>query len=277
MDYLFEYQHYSYYKCNDCDTVSTHPIPSKDVIENHYSKKFQGGNYSLIREYSTQYMRVYNGFCDLIEKKLASKGQNLNGKKVLDIGCFTGEFLQVIDSKGGDVFGLELQPDAVEIANSKFPGRIFKADVFSNDFPTIKYDIITMFGLIEHVVDPIRLLKQANELLNPGGLIVIQTPDSSSMIARIMGKFWFCYAPIEHIHIFSRKSIIHILSNMDNQNIEIKQHWKILPIAYVFNQFQNFGPEFEKMLKPLKFILNKLKIPLPFYGGEMIVTAFKQE
>ena len=275
MVHIFDYMSYGYVKCDKCEIVSTDPIPSKKIIEKHYLKKFETGNYSLIREYSSEYMNIYEGFADKIEKHLEEKSQFLSNKKVLDIGCFTGDFLDAISRRGADVYGLELQQEAIEIANKKFPSKVFKADVFSNDFPDLKYDIITLFGLIEHVVDPIKLLNRANQLLNPGGIIVLQTPNSSSLFATIMKKYWFCYAPVEHIHVFSKKSMDQILKGMSFKNINISQHWKKLPIAYIFSQLQNFGPEFAKILRPFKFILEKIKLSFPLYAGEMFIIADK--
>ncbi len=63
---------------------------------------------------------------------MASQGKSLQGNSVLDIGCFTGEFLELLQDKGADVFGLELQTEAVDIANQKLPGKVYEADFFGH-------------------------------------------------------------------------------------------------------------------------------------------------
>jgi hypothetical protein len=105
---------------------------------------------------------------------------------------------------------------------------------------------------------------------------MVQTPNSASHLAQIMKQYWPPYSPIEHIHLFSRKSLEYALRENGFENITFKSHWKKLPIGYVYNMFSNFGPEFYSMLKPLDDTLNKSTQKLPFFIGEMIVTATKK-
>ncbi len=275
---IFSYRDYRYYRCCDCGLVSTYPLPDPATLDSHYAKKFRDGNYQLLQAYSEQYKMVYEGFVNILTAELQSRGQALQDKKILDIGCFTGEFLELLQQRGADVYGLELQSEAVDIAGRKLPGRIFKADVFSNDFPQIPCDIVTLMGVIEHVTDPVKLLQRSTALLKEGGILLLQTPDSSSLFARITGKFWPPYAPVEHIHLFSRKSIENLLKELGYINIEFMPHWKRLPISYVYNMFQNFGPEFHRLFGPLYNLLPLFvtRSLLPFYVGEMIVVAQKK-
>lgn len=195
---------------------------------------------------------------------------------MLDIGCFTGEFLEELQREKADVYGLELQKNAANIANKKMPGKIYLVDVMSYKFPQIKYDVITLLGVIEHVSDPIKLIAKSIQLLKNGGTLMIQTPNSSSFLAKIMGKFWPPYSPIEHIHIFGEKSLKITFEKCDLHNIYFKSDWKLMPIWYVYNSFNYFGPEFYKILKLLNPILKNSRIVLPFYIGETIVVASKK-
>lgn len=273
----FAYRGYQYFKCTSCGLVTTYPYPDHLEIEAHYAKKFDNGNYSLLRTFSKEYLLVYNKFAEIIEQKLKFSQKEVGGIKILDIGCFTGDFLEILNEKGADVYGLELQDRAVEIANMKLPGRVYKADVMSNDFPALEFDVVSLFGLIEHVVDPIKLLKRSSELLKKDGLIILQTPDSNSFMAKIMGKYWPPYAPIEHIHLFTRKSLELKLHELGFKNISIIPHYKKLPIKYVFNMLQNFGPEFYRLFKPIFSIIPQSisQKGITFYIGEIIVTAQK--
>jgi hypothetical protein len=96
-------------------------------------------------------------------------------------------------------------------------------------------------------------------------------------MAKAMKQYWPPYAPVEHIHLFSRKSLKHVLGTLGLTTVNVKQHWKFLPIDYVFNMFQNFGPEFHRLLLPVyKFVPRAITgRSLPFYGGEMVLLARK--
>jgi 2-polyprenyl-3-methyl-5-hydroxy-6-metoxy-1,4-benzoquinol methylase len=272
---IFTYREYKYYRCPNCGQVSTYPLPSTSQIREHYARKFHAGNYHLYREFLDEYKTVYRGFVDVLRRDFSARGFNLYGKSVLDVGCFTGEFLELMRDEGCAITGLELQKDAVRLANMKLHGRVFASDVMSDNFPHQKFDIVTLLGVIEHVTDPIKLLHRSFQLLKPGGLIMIQTPNSGSLLAHLAGKYWPPYAPIEHIHLFSHNSLDSALQSQGAISVQFQQHWKTLPLSYIYQQFQNFGPEFYRMLKPFQGIFLNYHVAIHVYGGEMIMLARK--
>lgn len=274
-EFIFSYQNFQYYRCYNCQFVSTYPYPTTEVIINYYKKKSKKEKYEQSGKYSQRHKLVYTKYVKILKERLWDKNETLQGKKVLDIGCFTGEFLEAIQKENADVYGLELQSDAARIANNKIPGKIIQADVMTYKFPQMKYDIITLLGVAEHVTNPIRLFTKSFQLLKKDGILMIQTPDSSSFLARTMKKFWPPYSPIEHIHLFSRKSLNHALEKCGFHSISFQADWKKLPVWYVYNNFNYFGPEFYRILKPLHPFLNNSRFVLPFYIGETIVTTSK--
>src|SRR5205823_8198815 len=188
-----------YRRCSRCGLLTSEPLPSPGQIEEHYRRKFRRGNYELVRRYAPEYLRIHAQIADWMNTKA--------GDRVLDIGCFTGDLLEVLAARGADVHGVELQEEAVAIANTRLPGRVFQADVFGNAFPPGPYEAIAMMGLIEHVLDPRSLIKRSAQLMTAEGRLFIQTPDAGSAIARLLRGLWPPLAPIEHIHLFSARSI----------------------------------------------------------------------
>lgn len=275
---IFSYKKFTYYKCIVCKLVSTYPLPTNQIIKKHYTKQFRKGNYKLLKDFSAQYNIIYLDFIERLEKELQKNNKLLNNIKVLDIGCFTGNFLILMNKKGADVYGIELQKKAVELANKKLPGKIYEIDVMEGKFPPHKYDVITLLGVIEHVKDPLLLIDKSSKLLRKGGLLMIQTPNSSSFLAHTLKKFWPPYTPIEHIHIFGTESIKTALKKTGFEIISINPHWKRLPIKYVYEMLQIFGQEFHNILKPMEILIKKLPNNLffPFYVGEMIIIAKKK-
>lgn len=270
---------YQYYSCKGCGLLSTYPTPEVSDIEEHYSRRFEHGNYRLAQEFMAYYLAVYKGYVRQLEKRSKENGLCLRGSKILDIGCFTGELLELLRDKGSDVYGLELQHKAREIANSKLHGRVFKADVCSTNFPQEEFDMILMMGVIEHAADPIRLLTQAVRFLKPGGLLMLQTPASDSVMAKIMGRYWPPCAPIEHIHLFSVRSLRLLLGDLGLEDIEVRRHWKKLPIAYLCNNMEFFGRRIYNKLRPCFRLLPGFisRTSVPFYIGEVVVLAGKKE
>jgi 2-polyprenyl-3-methyl-5-hydroxy-6-metoxy-1,4-benzoquinol methylase len=275
---LFSYQSHDYFRCSACGLVSTYPYPSEAKILEHYTKGFDEGNYYRLRTWSAQYMRIYKGMAVFLKQSMAAYGLALEGAKVLDIGCFTGDFIEVLDGESAEAYGIELQSRAVEIANERFPGRVYQTDVFDRTLPTSQFDVISMLGLIEHVTEPVNLLRRVTDILKPGGVLLIQTPNSGSLLASMMRQFWPPYAPIEHIHLFSRHSLETALLQLGIGQLHFRPHWKWLPVGYVYNNFQNFGPEFFRLAAPFFRVFGRIinNWRLPFYGGEMLIAGRKQ-
>jgi len=250
------------------------PIPSGGQITEHYQKRYLNGNYELIRKYDTEYQAVYNQFLSLVIEHCGAP-KNL---KLLDVGCFTGRFLDAAKEAGFITYGVEYQDEAANIANKKHEDRIFCGPIEKYPRNSVgQFDVITLFGVIEHVTSPDTTLQIVAELLKPEGVMIIQTPNTKSAISKLLGKLWPAYAPIEHIYYFSYTNIRKILETNGFETIQTIRHWKKLPIAYVYNQFRNFGPEFYRLFSKVMPLISKkvMSWRLPFYGGEMIVVARK--
>lgn len=276
---IFSKKKYSYYKCVECGLVSTLPIPDKKTIVKHYRNNFNSGNYFSAREYSDYYMWIYNNFVEIILSELKKHGiKSIKNFKVLDIGCFTGDFLSILKKKGAKVYGLELQSEAVEIARKKLKTK----NIFSSpkDFkgPKGSFDLITLQGLIEHVEDPLELIKFCSSQIKKGGFIMIQTPNAGSLFSRLLKRYWPPYAPVEHIHFFDRKGLSSLLKTEGFEVTYYKNHWKKMPINYLYNNLHIFGTELLPLVNPFYKILPSFlkKRSVYFYVGEMIVMARKK-
>ncbi|MCK5541121.1 MAG: class I SAM-dependent methyltransferase [Desulfobacterales bacterium] len=268
----FIYSDTEFYECTKCKLVRTLPFPQLGEIREHYKNKFEKGNYSTIHSSMDMYIYLYRTYIDLIKNYSGA----LSGKKILDVGCFTGDFLDLALKENAETYGIELQEDAAQISNKKHYGRILNCQFNDAAFDKT-FDIVTLFGLIEHVTTPEILLENISSWMKSESLLIIQTPNAGSFWSSILGKFWPPYAPVEHIHYFSAKNIKQFLEKYNYTVLKVKPHIKKLSIEYVYTMFQNFGPEFYILLKPFYWVLPKFlkKLKLPFYGGEMLIVAKK--
>ena len=138
--------------------------------------------------------------------------------RILDIGCGPGWLLSAIDS-AWEKEGVEISKYAATIA-SQF-AKIHNCsieDFTSND----KFDVITMHHVIEHIHNPIDIIKKVHGLLNDGGIFIIGTPDFDSAMARRFGsKFRLLHDP-SHVSLFSNDSMHRFLrtNGFDVYNVE---------------------------------------------------------
>lgn len=129
--------------------------------------------------------------------------------KLLDVGCGWGEFLQRMETRGWTVEGVDFDEKAVENARSKgltvHCGRL--ADL---RFADASFDAVTMSHLIEHVHDPLALLKESYRILRPQGRLVVVTPNSLSYGHRLFRHNWRGLEPPRHLHIFNRAALTNL-------------------------------------------------------------------
>ena len=108
---------------------------------------------------------------------------------------------------------------------------------------------------------------------------MIQTPNAGSLFAKVMGRRWPPFAPVEHIHYFSKTNVTQLLHKYHLRKVNVRAHVKRLTLNYIFAMFRNFGPEFQVLFRPFMVILpNWLRnCRFPAYIGEMIITAKRIE
>ena len=113
---LFSQGEFLYVRCPQCHHVSTTPYPTASQIKQHYSEGFQKGNYQVARKYSDIYVSNMNKFMSLVESSLRKRSTSIKDISVLDMGCFTGDFLCKMDIFVPNIDHAVLQQYRVEFA-----------------------------------------------------------------------------------------------------------------------------------------------------------------
>ena len=122
--------------------------------------------------------------------------------RLLDVGCGNGDLLVQMRSLGWSVEGIEV--DAAAAGTARARGlEVRQGELFHQQYPADSFDAVTMSHLIEHVYDPVALLQEARRVLKPTGTLIVLTPNSQSMGARLYGRDWRGWEPPRHLHIFN--------------------------------------------------------------------------
>ena len=152
--------------CNHCGFVKQINLPfsTEDEFDKFYSEKYLPIN----KEYDC---RDYKG--DLASEKKVFNNLKLSGSKsVLDIGCGTGALVDICRKAGIDAYGCELVKYHYAPENPYIYFRKFE----SIHFPTDKFEKIVCCDVVEHVLDPIKFLKEIYRVLSPSGRCYIELP-----------------------------------------------------------------------------------------------------
>lgn len=95
--------------------------------------------------------------------------------RLLDVGCGTGAWLDVVKTHTDDFLGVDTSEEALEFCRSRGHTSLLRADATSIPRPAGSFELLTALGVIEHVDDDQAFLDEARRLLAPGGLMVLMT------------------------------------------------------------------------------------------------------
>jgi len=266
---LISYHKFSYVRCNACGLVSTSPLPTASEISNFYEQKSKGGNYAQFQEDTERQKRDI--FKSYLKKFQSVTGLSIKDKAVLDVGCFNGFSLSAIKEFGGVPFGVELQKEAAMEAASRFPGQVLQGD--ASDFAKFqrKFDVITMSDVIEHLVNPFEVISQLRQGLATGGYLILTTPNTQSVMCRLLGKLWPSYTPIHHIHLFNQANLAEALRQRGFEIAAVTPLWKKLSLGYVKGILPHLSPSLGRIAQLIPKFLDRVTCPLN--GGEMYLIA----
>jgi 2-polyprenyl-3-methyl-5-hydroxy-6-metoxy-1,4-benzoquinol methylase len=123
-------------------------------------------------------------------------------ESLLDVGCGNGQFIARMRSFGWKVSGID--PDPAAVGYGQRQGLNIRSGTVSDLPATDRYDVITLSHVIEHVADPVDLLRECRDRLRPGGgRLIIITPNINSLGHRVFGKYWRGLEVPRHFVLFS--------------------------------------------------------------------------
>tara|TARA_B100001996_G_C18609899_1_gene573252 strand:+ start:140 stop:1123 length:984 start_codon:yes stop_codon:yes gene_type:complete len=236
-EFLFYKNGGKYVKCKNCELIYLNPCFGDTHLENYY-KGMHSMQSATIKNESEFYVKIYSYGLESINKFVKKKN-----KKILDIGCSNGLFLDIAKKNSWETFGIELNKKEYLISQKNH--RVENTSVLNlNKAFNNKFDTICMWDVIEHVKDTNNLLKIIKRSLNKGGLFFFQTPNVNSLAARIMHEKSNVFDGIEHTNLFNDKNV---------NIIAKKNKFKLIKI--------------ESVISEIPIISNYLDYLDPYYGG----------
>jgi 2-polyprenyl-3-methyl-5-hydroxy-6-metoxy-1,4-benzoquinol methylase len=235
-------------KKNEYGFFQIDPTPTPDEIKKFYAEHFYSENYKFFNDSSFEvqssdkeffegiWSDFYNNFIE-INNKLENNGS------LLDIGCGMGLAMQFFKKKGFNTFGFDPSEKAVEYCKKNglevIHAGLDGIDVFENK----KFDVVTLFNVLEHLPDPKKTINQIREVLSDKGILMIDVPNDFNdfQIAANenlkLDEYWV-NAPC-HLNYFSKDSLVNLL---ESSGFKIK----ICQSSFPLEMFLLFGDNYIK-------------------------------
>ncbi|MBQ0735358.1 class I SAM-dependent methyltransferase [Aquimarina celericrescens] len=194
----------------DYDMLITSPKPNDDVLGKYYESKDYISHTDAKRSLFEKLYHVVKSYSLRKKVKLISRLNNGPGE-LLDIGAGTGDFLVEAKKWGWNIFGTEPNSQAKKLAEQKEIGLASETSNYQNQ----KFDVITMWHVLEHVPNLQNQIIELRRLLKPNGHLIIAVPNFKSYDAKYYNSFWAAYDVPRHLWHFSKKSIQKLFSEKD--------------------------------------------------------------
>jgi 2-polyprenyl-3-methyl-5-hydroxy-6-metoxy-1,4-benzoquinol methylase len=204
----------------------TSPKPEESNLSKYYESDAYISHTDSSKSLIDKIYQIVKNYTIRKKVKLIASLQT-EGASILDIGCGTGDFLAAAKNKGWSVVGIEPNENAknlaikkVNTAHTKVSSFYKNIEAFLKDKGDEKFDVITMWHVLEHVYNLEDYIRNLEKLLKPNGSLLIAVPNYNSFDAKYYGKFWAAYDVPRHLWHFSQKSIAKLFGE---NNMEVIQ------------------------------------------------------
>lgn len=254
-------EHYTLAHCEACRHLFVAAGLDVEALKTAYEENYYtAGRTGDIgyRDYLADSAKRLCGFAQrlqVIERNVPRRG------RLLDFGCAVGFFVKVAVDAGWDAVGFETSSWAAAYGRDNF-GLTIMSDA-DGQCPSFgePFDVITLWDVLEHLSEPREVIASLTSRLKPGGLLALNTVDSSSYGARRAGPHWRHIVPPVHLQYFTRSSLARLLGDsgfrilsMKSQGVmltadrrrltlprilgaveELATHWRTRPLAHALH------------------------------------------
>jgi 2-polyprenyl-3-methyl-5-hydroxy-6-metoxy-1,4-benzoquinol methylase len=210
--YSFAAKAFEFDKCKDknCGHVYVNPMPTDGELEAYYAKDTSGlensDSWTMVKDYELS-PDVVQKFYEGNRIRFLKKKKYLNSETaVLDVGCSTGMFLRVLKDQGhNNLVGVDVSSEQIEHCRevNQIPAFQFLTDIPADQ----KFDLVSLYAVLEHVPNPLDLLEQSVKHLSKDGKLIVDVPNFRSLYRFFTRNHWLWLIPPIHLQYFSPRSM----------------------------------------------------------------------
>jgi SAM-dependent methyltransferase len=193
-------------RCRACSFVFLNPRPDIASISLLYPS-----DYSPYKPPRRRRRGVLRKLRDAVvgrgERTLSDRIPVTRGGKLLDYGCGAGAFVAQMRERGWDAMGMDFSPHAAAVARAEYGLKVIEGTLPHPAVAPGSLDAITLRMVLEHVHDPLALLRAASDTLRPGGWMYVCVPNLDAWGFRVFGGAWFPLRLPWHLAHFTQQTL----------------------------------------------------------------------
>lgn len=219
-DHSISGEHFDLYDCHGCGLRFTQNIPGPEKIGSYY----QSENYISHSDTKKGIInRLYHAAREYMLRNKQKLVQSLSTqRRLLDVGCGTGYFMNHMRQQGYEVLGVEVDEGARDFGIQHFGLDVRPPSELEAGTLPGKFDIISMWHVLEHVYEPKLYLQRLHELLADDGVLMIAVPNYQSLDGKKYAAHWAAYDVPRHLWHFSPKTLTNLAQEMGFKVVDKK-------------------------------------------------------
>ncbi len=249
-------------RCRRCDFQYVNPRLRGDLIFGAYS---EGDDHAYVSQMEAR-ERTFAGALAEIEQAAGGPG------RLLDVGTAAGAFVAAAAARGWDAQGCEPSAWLAQWGAAHYGITIRQGSVFEQPYAEGSFDVVTLWDVIEHTLNPREMLEHCRRLLKPGGLLVVNYPDIGSSIARVLGRRWLFLTSV-HLYYFDRRTMARMLETTGFTVERVRPHWQRLELDYILFRGATLSPLLSRTTRAAARGIGAGKVQVPYWLGQTFVLA----
>lgn len=199
--------------CDGCGIRHLDPMPSIEDAQALYSDDYFRNDSAIARGYE-DYLADSTNARATFRRRVSYLPHGAKHGRLLDVGAAAGFFVEQARQAGWDAEGLELNRWAAEYARDHLGLPVRQGSLEEVRYADHEFAVVTLWEVIEHIPNPRELIREIARILQPGGYLVLSTPDAGSAVAKIFGRRWLGWKKVpEHVFFFDRRTLERVLAH----------------------------------------------------------------
>lgn len=160
-----------------------------------------------------------------IRRRVQMVRKHCPGGRVLDIGCGFGELPVLLANEGYQAVGVDESPSVIEALRTRFPRVEWHAGSVADLLDELgTFNAVTLFHVLEHIPAPRAAMQSFKRLVRPGGILVLEVPNTGGLSAQLKGADWRYYLN-HHVNYFDAASLVRLAAATGYEVVEIKGYY----------------------------------------------------
>jgi 2-polyprenyl-3-methyl-5-hydroxy-6-metoxy-1,4-benzoquinol methylase len=175
------------------------------------------------------------------ERRLERVARHAAGGRLLEVGCASGEFLEIAAAEGYEVEGLEPDPGTSAGARERARLPVRTGTLEDAAYAPGSFDVVVLWHVLEHLDSPRRAIEEARRILRPGGVLGVETPAIDTLWFRVLRSRWRQLIP-DHYFFFGRETLTRLIESEGFQLLELEKVGRPMSLRFAADRVRRIHP-----------------------------------